>query len=242
MTAHPDGHPTAHGPVNSANPATGDSDAAIDSFPVELLEDRYQLGHNALYNRLHRLGIKPFKVSRRAYITAEELERLDRLHAHLQQGGTIQDFLAQEPNAPKELSRNRSEIPVNLTHLISSVADAVAGAVVTSMRSTAGVIADAVAQRLSQLQATSDPLEYLRTLEEAHRNGWILSTSEVAHLLRVAPRTITEHGEVFEDSGFVFVRVGKKRGEVAWRVAKPGDLPPPERYQPMDPKTGYPQW
>ncbi|MCS7293621.1 MAG: hypothetical protein RMI89_11760 [Gloeomargarita sp. SKYBB_i_bin120] len=219
-----------------------ESDTQIDSFPVELLEDRYQVGHNALYNRLKGLGIKPFKVSRRAYITAQELERLDRLHEFLQQGGTINDFLAQDPNPPADLSINRSEVPVNLTHLIGTVADAVAGAVVSSMRSTAGVIADAVAQRLAQLKTTSDPLEYLRTLEEAYRNGWILSTSEVAYLLRVAPRTITEHGEQFEDSGFIFRRVGKKRGEVAWRVAKPGDLPPPERYQPMDPQTGYPQW
>ncbi|MCS6782674.1 MAG: hypothetical protein RMI89_04220 [Gloeomargarita sp. SKYBB_i_bin120] len=221
---------------------TRENDTQLDSFPVELLEDRYQLGHNALYNRLKGLGIKPFKVSRRAYITAQELERLDRLHEFLQQGGTINDFLAQEPNPPTDLSVNRAEIPVNLTHLIGTVADAVAGAVVTSMRSTAGVIADAVAQRLAQLKVNSDPLEYLRTLEEAYRNGWILSTSEVAHLLRVAPRTITEHGERFEDSGFVFVRVGKKRGEVAWRVGKPEELPPPERYQPMDPQTGYPQW
>jgi hypothetical protein len=231
-----------HHPDDRVDPAGLDSDTQIDSFPVELLEDRYQLGHNALYNRLKGLGIKPFKVSRRAYITTQELERLDKLHTHLQQGGTINDFLAQEPAPPAELSLNRTEIPVNLSHLIGTVADAVAGAVVTSMRSTAGVIADAVATRLAQLQPTTDPLEYLRTLEEAHRNGWILSTSEVAHLLRVSPRTITEHGELFEDSGFVFVRVGKKRGEVAWRVAKPGDLPPPERYQPMDPKTGYPQW
>ncbi|MEN9262698.1 MAG: hypothetical protein Q6K14_01235 [Gloeomargarita sp. GMQP_bins_44] len=221
-----------------------ENDTQIDSFPVELLEDRYQLGHNALYNRLKGLGIKPFKVSRRAYITAQELERLDRLHEFLQQGGTINDFLAQDPNPPSsgDLAVNRTEIPVNLSHLIGTVADAVAGAVVTSMRSTAGVIADAVAQRLAQLKTHSDPLEYLRTLEEAHRNGWILSTSEVAHLLRVSPRTITEHGEKFEDSGFVFVRVGKKRGEVAWRVGKPGDFPALERYQPMDPQTGYPQW
>ncbi|MEN9216833.1 MAG: hypothetical protein Q6K90_05875 [Gloeomargarita sp. HHBFW_bins_162] len=238
MTDPSNGHPTGQ----AVDPAAFDSDTQIDSFPVELLEDRYQLGHNALYNRLKGLGIRPFKVSRRAYITAQELARLDQLHAHLQQGGTISDFLAQEPPAPAELSfNNRTEIPVNLTHLIGTVADAVAGAVVTSMRSTAGVIADAVASRLTQLQPT-DPLEYLRTLEEAHRNGWILSTSEVAHLLRVAPRTITEHGEMFDDSGFVFVRVGRKRGEVAWQVAKPGDFPPPEPYQPMDPKTGYPQW
>ncbi len=242
MTAQPNGHYTTPNPAPNVDPAGGDADTHIDSFPVELLEDRYQVGHNALYNRLKGLGIKPFKVSRRAYITAQELERLDRLHAYLQQGGTINDFLAQEPTPAKDLSLNRADIPVNLTQLISTVADAVAGAVVTSMRSTAGVIADAVAQRLNQLHAASDPLEYLRTLEEAYRNGWILSTSEVAHLLRVSPRTITEHGELFEDSGFVFVRVGKKRGEVAWRVAKPGEVPPPERYQPMDPQTGYPQW
>ncbi|MEO0308669.1 MAG: hypothetical protein Q6J18_00350, partial [Gloeomargarita sp. DG02_3_bins_56] len=122
MTSPTNGHQT--------DPATWDSATQIDSFPVELLEDRYQLGHNALYNRLKGLGIKPFKVSRRAYITTQELERLDQLHHYLQQGGTINDFLAQEPPAPAELSLNRTEIPVNLSHLIGTVADAVAGAVV----------------------------------------------------------------------------------------------------------------
>lgn len=58
-------------------------------------------------------------------------------------------------------------------------------------------------------------------LEEAYRNTWLLSTSELAQLLKVSPRTVRGYGEQFSDAGFVFTRAGtKKRGEVAWRISK----------------------
>lgn len=228
------------------------AETELDSFPVELLGDRYQIGHNALYHRLGKLGIKPFKVDRRAYVTQVQLRQLDQLHEHLSQGGTISGFLGRPDEQHTEATSLHGglvpmgEVQVSLAHLVTSVAEAVAGAVVTSMRSTAGVVADAVVARLSELRKDSDPLEYLRTLEEAHTKGWVLSTSELAYLLRLSPRTITEYGQTFEDSGFLFRRTGKKRGELAWVVDKAGrpagETLTREEYQPHDPDTGYPQF
>ena len=84
----------------------------------------------------------------------------------------------------------------------------------------------------SQLKPAHDPLASLRGLEEAYRNQWLLSTSELAQLLKLSPKTVRSYGEQFEDAGFVFTRAGtRKRGEVAWEISKrqkSHELPTPE--------------
>jgi hypothetical protein len=65
-------------------------------------------------------------------------------------------------------------------------------------------------------------LSYLRELEEAYSNGWLLSTGELADLLGLTRQTLTDYGEEFNDAGFTFTRSGKRKGgEIAWRVSKP---------------------
>jgi hypothetical protein len=87
---------------------------------------------------------------------------------------------------------------------------------------------EAIASRLmpmiaSQLKPAHDPLASLRGLEEAYRNQWLLSTLELAQLLKLSPKTVRGYGEQFSDAGFVFTRAGiRKRGEVAWKIGKLG--------------------
>lgn len=82
-----------------------------------------------------------------------------------------------------------------------------------------GVI-ETVVQRLIPNNNKS-PLAYLRDLEEAHQNGWLLSTSELAKLLGLSPKTIAGYGQEFSDAGFVFTRAGtRKGGEIAWSIEK----------------------
>ena len=64
----------------------------IDNYPVADLPSRFDLGKQAVYNRLEALGIKPTKVGKRSYISATQLQTLDRIHAHINQGGSIADF------------------------------------------------------------------------------------------------------------------------------------------------------
>ena len=83
----------------------------------------------------------------------------------------------------------------------------------------------AVLEAIMKRLAPSSPLNYLRDLEEAYEKGWLLSTSELANLLKLSPKTIVSYGNSFEEAGFVFTRYGKrKRGEIAWLVDKPEDL------------------
>jgi hypothetical protein len=58
-----------------------------------------------------------------------------------------------------------------------------------------------------------------RELAEAAREAYQLSTQNVANLLGLKSSTIVSYGNRFEDGGFVFTRVGKRKGgQIAWQV------------------------
>lgn len=62
---------------------------------------------------------------------------------------------------------------------------------------------------------------YLRVLEDASSNGWLLKTSELAALLNLAAEQL-EVKASFSDAGFVFIQKGYRgNGERAWKVVKP---------------------
>ncbi|MGH2413722.1 MAG: hypothetical protein ACRDEA_08530 [Microcystaceae cyanobacterium] len=90
-------------------------------------------------------------------------------------------------------------------------------------------VVEAIVKRL--IPSTGSRLSYLRELEEACEKGWLLSTSEVANLLGLSPKTVASYGQEFEDAGFVFSRAGtRKGGEIAWAIDKSsplGALPQP---------------
>ncbi|MCG8363989.1 MAG: hypothetical protein MJA27_11740 [Pseudanabaenales cyanobacterium] len=65
----------------------------IDRFPVSQLPARYILARSAVYTRLKALGVRPQKISNRAYVNAEQLRWMDDLHQFIQSGGTTAEFL-----------------------------------------------------------------------------------------------------------------------------------------------------
>jgi response regulator of citrate/malate metabolism len=141
-------------------------------------------------------------------VSGEQLARLDDLHAHLQRGGGIADFLQKPEDSSDEYDEQggqlvQSDQPTALVALVETLASRLEGITV-------------------QMAPTRiDSLAYLRVLQEAAEQEWELSTSELAALLNLAPDTIRRYGKSFTDSGFTFTRTGgKKRGEIAWAVDK----------------------
>jgi hypothetical protein len=59
----------------------------IDPYPVSELQSRYNIGKQAVYNRLEALKIKPEKQGNRSYVNYEQLEVLDGLDEHIARGG-----------------------------------------------------------------------------------------------------------------------------------------------------------
>ena len=67
----------------------------IDLIPLSQLPSRYGIARSNLYNRLKDLKIESVKQGRKAFVTADGLRLLDGLHAHLESGGTTNEFLQQ---------------------------------------------------------------------------------------------------------------------------------------------------
>ncbi|WP_421654405.1 hypothetical protein [Leptothermofonsia sp. ETS-13] len=183
------------------------SDSEIDRIQVSQLPERYNLARSAVYTRLEALGLKPEKVGNRAYINAEQLKLLDELHEFIQTGRSTAEFLEMKgiqkvEEEPSGMSSGLSSVQPDMVKLIA-------------------VIAREFAARLQPVP-TENRLAYYEILEKAYRNGWLLSTSELAELLDLLPSEIREYGDSFSEAGFVFTRAGYRvGGEVAWKVSKP---------------------
>ena len=174
----------------------------IDRVPVSQLPSRYSIARSALYTRLKDLKIEPEKQGKKAFVDASQLERLDALHEHIQKGGTTGEFLKQQ-SSPEQSRAIVQDSP---------------GQITASPTAALVTVVEAIVKRL---MPTPSRLSYLRELEEAYSNEWLLSTSELGDLLELTPGTITDYGEEFSDAGFTFTRAGKRKGgEIAWRVGK----------------------
>lgn len=196
------------------------SDAQLDSFPVSSLQHRYKIVRSAVYNRLEALNIKPEKQGGRAYVNGDQLRLLDALHDHIEKGGTTAEFVESKASSgqvekssgqagqPGELMPSSGQLQKSSGQLEKSSGQ-VGQFTITEQHSTLAGLIEALASRLipmiaSQLKPAHDPLASFRGLEEAYRHQWLLSTSEVAQLLKVSPRTVRGYGEQFEDAGACF--------------------------------------
>ena len=184
----------------------------IDRIPLTQLPSRYGIPRSVLYTYLKDLQIEPSKEGRKAYVSAEQLQLLDDLHEHIQRGGTTGEFLKQRKGTGQSRTDESGALVQDSPGQILSMQP---GALVA--------VVEAIVKRL--MPNTGSRLSYLRELEEACFKGWLLSTSEIADLLGLSPKTVASYGQEFEDAGFVFTRAGtRKRGEIAWAIDKSSPL------------------
>ncbi len=188
---------------------------SVDLIPLSQLPSRYGIARSNLYNRLKDLKIESVKQGRKAFITMAGLQLLDELHAHLEHGGTTSEFIKQRGN-----NHHLVNIPTNFPEVSNSFETEYSSEPTISLNPSVlvGVI-ETVVKRL--IPPSKSRLTYLRELEEAYQNEWLLSTSEVADLLGLNQKTITNYGQEFSDAGFIFERAGvRKGGEIAWSIDK----------------------
>ncbi len=204
----------------------------IDRVPLNQLPSRYGIARSALYTRLKDLKIEPGKDGKRAYVNAHDLQLLDALHEHIQKGGTTGEFLKQHkqqssksPVTDSTVERPASDSPGQSRALVQdspgqslTVVQDSPGQILLSQPTALITVVETIVKRLVPFGGR---LNHLRELEEAYEKGWLLSTSEVADLLKLSAATVRGYGQQFEDAGFVFTRAGtRKRGEVAWEISK----------------------
>ncbi|MGB3136838.1 MAG: hypothetical protein WBG38_07865 [Nodosilinea sp.] len=180
----------------------------IDRFPVGQLQSRYDLARSAVYKRMDQLGVTPERVGQRAYINAYELQLMDELHGFISQGGSAAEFVEARGLRPRQGN--------------SGSGKSSGGADLSVGPSDFGGMMGAFAEIMGRMGlGQPDPVKYFETLENAAKNGWLFSTSELAGLLDLSPKEIERYGDRFGEAGFVFNRSGyRKNGEIAWRVTK----------------------
>lgn len=146
----------------------------IDLIPLAQLPSRYGIARSNLYTRLKDLKIESVKQGRKAFVSGDNLRLLDGLHAHLEKGGTTNEFI-------KEISSNSNLENVSTADVSAydsrDTSNGGEGMVSLQPSVLVGAI-EAVVKRLIPTNRSS--LNYLRDLEEAYEKGWLLSTSEIS--------------------------------------------------------------
>ena len=99
-----------------------------ENFLTSELQNKYEETKAGVSSRLKALQIEPYKQENRFYITTAQLQLMDDLHAYLQAGGKIDEFVQQrittdkivspqtEPETEVEVIVVRSETQTTTTH------------------------------------------------------------------------------------------------------------------------------
>lgn len=164
----------------------------VDRLPVADLPKRYGIGKSSFYERVGALKLEFEKRGTRSIASLDQVDRLDALHDHLQKrGNTIESFIESLPDAESE----------------SGLATTAPSDPMTALLTLTSAI-------LSQRQA--DPLAHIEALQRACDRGWLISTSELAPLLKLAKLS----GQTIERYGFTCTRSGRNGAESAWLITR----------------------
>lgn len=215
----------------------------LDSFGVKDLELRYGLARSNVYNRLNGLkkrghSLEPESREGKSVYSGDQVAVLDALDRHIKSGGTTSTFLT-----PDQLSR------VGQDNSQLSYTSQDSPAETKNKRSLPGLgflqnaltfdfdliqpILSGVEKMLSVVFPPPLPparkgleLAPYRELNEAAKEGYNISTTNLANLLGLRASTVANYGDEFADAGFVFKRAGRRKsGQIAWAVSKPGFEP-----------------
>lgn len=160
-------------------------------IPVKTLQERYSIVKSTLYDRLNKVGITPHRVGRRAFVTLDEQERLDRLSQYLSEGGTCDSFEATIKIEQKgEIQVAKAEAYGDMLMLIEAISKHFKGESV-------------------------DPLTNQKALLFAADNMLILPSSQLKSLIGRKPV-----GAGCTWGCFTIDRVGKVGREAGWLVSR----------------------
>lgn len=172
----------------------------------ELLE-RYSLKtRQTLYKRLNTLGITLEKdPSGKGFASSKQIELLDQLHKHIEEGGTNKNFVAiTKPTIEPEIldDHNRNENLIRETNL-------------TSLESTQVQLDlfDLVGAISTIAKSKTSPLQNLDELYKAAQRKYLLTTKQVYELVGAKP-----HGSEWIRGSFKFIKKGKIGSTTAWLV------------------------
>lgn len=165
----------------------------MELIDVSSLNQRYGINRNAVNDRINVLKIKR---TRRGKITPEDLVLMDRYHDHICKGGTISNF----PLSPEVVVPNKIDVGVSSK-----------SAEVSAYHLAGGLYC--LADAITSIKAEYNPIKNMQLLQEAAKEGYILSTKQIKELCNASPKKDFVFGK------FRIVKMDQKIGKsFAWGV------------------------
>lgn len=209
----------------------------LDSFGIKDLELRYGLARSNIYNRLNGLkkrgySLEPESREGKSVYNGDQVAILDALDRHLKSGGTTSTFPT--PDQLSHVGQDNSQLSYPAQDSPTEIKKSVPGFFQNALTfDLIQPILSGVEKMLSVVFPPPLPparkgleLAPYRELNEAAKEGFKISTTNLANLLGLRASTVANYGDEFADAGFVFTRAGKRKsGQIAWAVTKPGFEP-----------------
>jgi hypothetical protein len=211
----------------------------IDRYPVKELPGRYEINRSVLYSRLKALNIQPHPSGKQSYVTGEELDLLDKLHQHLQQGGITSEFVAQQTVTRQQQNKTQDDYQTKQSKFSNQKGltqpdvqirqspdntrqDGLTGQLAPSPENLKLLIQEVAietAAKMSQQKESADPLADLELLQRLADHGWLIPTSRLAAIVGLSPGTLSGRFE-FSYCGFTISKAGKQGNQTAWKVSQ----------------------
>src|SRR6476469_7458862 len=182
----------------------------LDRLSVSSLQDRYSLVRSAVYTRLKQLSIEPEREGKKSYVDGAQLALLDEFDGHIKRGGSIADF---KP-ASGQLVKSSGQMVESSGQLVKSSGQMIESSG-QSREESFMLLLEQMAERLRPV----NPLSSLEALEQAAEKGWLLSTSQLAPLVKLTRKSLIGKKRL-ERFGFTITKAGRNGAESAWRISK----------------------
>ena len=177
----------------------------IDQMRTKQVADRYSIQYTSLHNRMTKLGIKPTRQGRESYLGASDIELLDRLDEHLKGNGTFENFAIEQGDAVPFVNDKSSGSSLVQSKTKSN----------TSIQS---IQQDGLVEALALIaRAQYDVLTPQKTLREATKEGFLLTSEQVGSILGYSKSTVSSWESGTVKLGFRFEKL-KEGSTVLWRV------------------------
>lgn len=171
-----------------------------EDFPVRDLHNRYDIGRTWFCETYlpamekTELG-RPLKRGNKSFVTPEQLKFLDALD------------IAAKDNRLEEFLNERA---------VSEQSSGQSGQLATTTQSDPSAVITILAEAVIQASRQTDPLAHIEALQKACDRGWLISSSELAPLLKLSRIS----GQKIERYGFTCTRTGRNGAESAWRITR----------------------
>jgi len=170
-----------------------------EDFPVKDLPDRYDIGRTWFYKtylpEMEKVGLgRPLKQGNKSTVTSEQLKFLDALDIAIKDD-RLGEFLNDRTSSGQ--STKQSEQLATTAQSDSMTALLTLTSAILSQRQT-------------------DPLAHIEALQKACDRGWLISSSELAPLLKLSRIS----GQTIERYGFICTRSGRNGAESAWKITR----------------------